>query len=326
MSDTLDYKKIILENINNTLKETNLPLKEKTVGKVRDTYRFNEDELLIVTSDRQSAFDRILATVPFKGAVLNLISGWWFNKTKEIVANHLLSIPHPNVSHVIKCDVFPIEVIVRGYITGTTSTSLWTHYQKGERNYCGNLLKEGLRKNEKLDYPIVTPTTKETLHDRPISAQQIVAEGHMSGDDWAYVSEKALKLFKYGQQTAQKHNLILVDTKYEFGKDKNGVIRLIDEVHTPDSSRYWLSDSYKQRFENNEEPQNIDKEFLRLWFSKECDPYNDEVLPKAPTELIGELSFRYIQLYEMITNEKFPFERILKTKDSLLSSLKPLLK
>lgn len=306
------YRKIIKENLEKTLNETNLSLANKQVGKVRDTYQIDDESLLIVTTDRQSAFDRVLASIPFKGSVLNLVSAWWFDKTKEIIPNHLLEVVHPNASKVVKCDVFPIEVIVRGYITGTTSTSLWTHYEKGERLYCGNVLKEGLRKNEKLEKPLLTPTTKEKDHDRPIAPTEIVEQNWMSSEDWTYVADKALKLFAYGQEIAQKHNLILVDTKYEFGKDKEGNIRLIDEVHTPDSSRYWLMESYKERFANNEEPENIDKEFLRLWFTKNCDPYNDAVLPKAPAELVEELSFRYIKLFEMITGTKFPFEQVLK--------------
>ncbi|MFA5670379.1 MAG: phosphoribosylaminoimidazolesuccinocarboxamide synthase [Balneolaceae bacterium] len=310
MSDS--YRKIIRENIDKTLNETNLPLSNRQVGKVRDIYQIDEEQLLIVTTDRQSAFDRILTSIPFKGSVLNLISAWWFDKTKEIVQNHLLEIVHPNASKVVKCDVFPIEVVVRGYITGSTSTSLWTHYKKGERLYCGNILKDGLQKNEILDQPLLTPTTKEKDYDRPISPAEIVEQNWMSAEDWSYVADKALRLFSYGQLVAQKHNLILVDTKYEFGKDKEGNIRLIDELHTPDSSRYWLLDTYQKRFANNEEPESIDKEFLRLWFTKNCDPYNDTILPKAPNELVEELSFRYIKLFEMITGTNFPFERILK--------------
>lgn len=315
------YREFIKENLENTLKETNLPLLNQQVGKVRDTYQLNDDELLMVTTDRQSAFDRVLATIPFKGAVLNLVSAWWFEKTKSIIPNHLIKTIHPNASRVVKCDVFPIEVIVRGYITGTTSTSLWTHYEQGERLYCGNKLKEGLRKNEKLAEPLLTPTTKEAHHDRPISPNEIIAESWMSADDWAYVAAKARQLFAFGAQQAHEHGLILVDTKYEFGKDKEGNIRLIDELHTPDSSRYWLLDSYEERFKHHREPENIDKEFLRLWFAKECDPYNAEILPKAPPELVEELSFRYIKLFEMITGEKFPFEEVINSVDSLTDLL-----
>jgi len=219
----------------------------------------------------------------------------------------LLSIPHPNVSIVQACEVFPIEFVVRGYITGSTNTSLWTHYQAGERLYCGNILAEGMVKNQQLPTVLLTPTTKETEHDRPISPLEIVSQGWMSQADWNEASRIALELFAFGQQEALKRGLILVDTKYELGKDPKGRITLIDEVHTPDSSRYWLADSYMDRFSHGEEPENIDKEFLRLWFKEACDPYHDAHLPTAPVELVVELSLRYIRLYEMITGLDFPF-------------------
>lgn len=288
------------------LTETNLSVGTKYQGKVRDTYDLG-DKLILITTDRQSAFDRVLASVPFKGQVLNLTSAWWFEKTEHIIPNHVLAIPDPNVTIAKKCQVFPIEFVVRGYITGTTSTSLWTQYHNGVRDYCGNQLPEGLVKNQRLETPLLTPTTKEAHHDRPISPEEIIAEGWMSADDWEFASHAALKLFAFGVETAAKHGLILVDTKYEMGKDLDGNIVLIDEIHTPDSSRYWLADSYQERFAMRQEPQNIDKEFLRLWFINQCDPYNDAVLPKAPDELIITLAERYIQLYEMITGHSFTF-------------------
>ena len=208
-----------------------------------------------------------------------------------------------------KCKVFPIEFVVRGYITGTTSTSLWTQYQKGVREYCGNSLPEGLRKNERLAKPLLTPTTKEEAHDRPISPKEIIDENWMTQEDWDIASQAAMKLYEYGVEVAKKHGLILVDTKYEFGKDEDGNILLIDEIHTPDSSRYWLASSYEARFAANAEPENIDKEFLRLWFVDHCDPYRDETLPKAPDELIVTLASRYISLYEMITGQLFNFQK-----------------
>lgn len=304
------YRPLIEAAIGNTLSHTDLPLPDRNVGKVRDRYRLDEERLFIVTTDRQSAFDRVLANIPFKGAVLNLVSAWWFEQSKHIVPNHMISVPHPNASEVTSCDVFPIEVIVRGYITGTTDTSLWTHYAKGARTYCGNTLPEGLRKNQRLEKPMLTPTTKETHQDRPISPEEIIAEGWMEAQDWEVVAAKALELFSFGQQKAEEHGLILVDTKYEFGKDADGVIRIVDELHTPDSSRYWIGETYQKRFDNNEEPQNIDKEFLRLWFKSVCDPYRDAVLPEAPKELVTELSLRYITLYEMITGRLFPIEQV----------------
>ena len=203
--------------------------------------------------------------------------------------------------------MFPVEFVVRGYITGTTSTSAWVNYQNGMRDYCGNLLPEGLKKNQKFAAPLVTPTTKDDKHDRLISPAEIVKEGLMTQAEWDYVSKKALELFTFGQEVAARNGLILVDTKYEFGKDANGVITIVDEMHTPDSSRYWIAKSYTERFAADQEPENIDKEFLRLWFKDHCDPYNDKELPPAPEELVIELSRRYIQLYEMITGEKFLF-------------------
>lgn len=290
------------------LTETDYQLGKKYRGKVRDTYDLG-DTLILVTTDRQSAFDRLLACVPYKGQVLNLTSAWWFDKTKDIVPNHVIAIPHPNVVIAKKCEVFPIEFVVRGYITGTTSTSLWTQYNKGVRNYCGISFPEGLKKNQKLAQAVLTPTTKEIEHDRPISPEDIIAEGWMTKADWEEASAYALKLFEFGSQIAKEHGLILVDTKYEFGRDAQGQIVLIDEIHTPDSSRYWMASNYQERFNEGKEPENIDKEFLRLWFVEQCDPYNDKILPEAPQELIVTLASRYIQLYEMITGKEFVYER-----------------
>lgn len=287
--------------------DTSLPFGKKYKGKVRDTYDLG-DKIILVTTDRQSAFDRFLASVPYKGQVLNLTSAWWFKNTQSIVPNHLIAVPDPNVVVAKKCKVFPIEFVVRGYISGTTSTSLWTQYQKGGRDYCGITFPEGLRKNQKLQEAVITPTTKETEHDRPISPLEIVSEGWMTQKDWDEASTYALQLFQHGMKVAHQHGLILVDTKYEFGRDEEGKIVLVDEIHTPDSSRYWLSKSYQERFDAGQEPENIDKEFLRLWFVDHCDPYNDTVLPEAPQELIVTLASRYIQLYEMITGESFIYD------------------
>ena len=301
-----DYKRIIANALNYTVTETNLPLAGKKRGKVRDTYRHKET-LVFVTTDRQSAFDRILAAIPFKGQVLNLTSAWWFERTRHIIPNHLIAVPAPQVTVGKACTVFPIEFVVRGYITGTTDTSLWTQYAKGVRNYCGISLPEGMKKNEKLLQNCITPTTKEEHHDRPISPEEIVTEGWMTAEHWEQASKAALELFAFGQQEAAKRGLILVDTKYEMGLAEDGTVMLIDEIHTPDSSRYWLASSYEERIAQGLEPENIDKEFLRLWFRDNCDPYHDEVLPKAPEELIVELSYRYIQLYETITGQQFDF-------------------
>tara|TARA_Y100000588_G_scaffold393473_1_gene509648 strand:+ start:390 stop:1367 length:978 start_codon:yes stop_codon:yes gene_type:complete len=306
MKSTEQYKDRIKAELNNTLTATNLPSDSKKTGKVRDQYDLG-DKIALVTTDRQSAFDRVLASIPFKGQVLNLTSAWWFEKTKHIIPNQVIDVPDPNVTFAKKCDVFPIEFVVRGYITGSTSTSLWTVYNNGDREYCGNILPEGLKKNQKLNDNMLTPTTKEEHHDRPIAPPEIVSEGWMTQEDWDYCSQKALELFTFGQQQAAEHGMILVDTKYEMGRDKGGNIVLIDEIHTPDSSRYWIAETYDERMAAGQEPQNIDKEFLRLWFVDNCDPYNDETLPEAPEDLVVELSSRYIYLYETITGGAFPF-------------------
>ncbi|OGT37244.1 MAG: phosphoribosylaminoimidazolesuccinocarboxamide synthase [Gammaproteobacteria bacterium RIFCSPHIGHO2_12_FULL_38_14] len=307
-NNSLDHTECIRLALSHCLQDTPFTFGKKYTGKVRDTYDLG-DRLILVTTDRQSAFDRMLATVPFKGQVLNLTSAWWFEQTQSIVPNHLITVPDPNVMIAKKCNVFPIEFVVRGYITGTTNTSLWTQYQSGVRHYCGIQFEEGLRKNQRLDQAVLTPTTKETTHDRPISPQEIVSEGWMSQADWDEASDAALRLFHYGSEIAAKHGLILVDTKYEFGRDQDGRIVLIDEIHTPDSSRYWLSHNYDERLSQDKEPDNIDKEFLRLWFKAHCDPYKDQTLPKAPDELIVTLASRYIQLYEMITGQTFAFPK-----------------
>ena len=324
IESTNKYTESITRSINNTLTTTEINAGTKKTGKVRDQYDLG-DKLALITTDRQSAFDRILASIPFKGQVLNLTSAWWFEKTRDIIQNQVISIPDPNVTLAKKCNVFPIEFVVRGFITGSTSTSLWTVYNNGDREYCGNHLPEGLEKNQKLDKNMITPTTKEDDHDRPIAPKEIVSEGWMTQEDWDYCSSKAMELFDYGQKTALENGLILVDTKYEMGRDSDGNIVLIDEIHTPDSSRYWIADTYQDRIENGKEPQNIDKEFLRLWFVDNCDPYNDEKLPNAPEELVVELSKRYIYLYETITGNDFPFPDDTPVKERINANLKELI-
>ena len=306
IESTEHYKTRIKAELKNTLTETALSSGNKKTGKVRDQYEL-DSKIILITTDRQSAFDRVLASIPFKGQVLNLTSAWWFDQTKDIIPNHVIEIPDPNVTIAKKCEVFPIEFVVRGYITGSTSTSLWTVYNNGDREYCGNTLQEGLVKNQKLDTNMLTPTTKEKHHDRPISPDEIISERWMTQADWDYCSQSALELFAFGQEKARQNGMILVDTKYEMGRDTDGIIRLIDEIHTPDSSRYWIENTYEERMSAGQEPQNIDKEFLRLWFVDNCDPYNDETLPDAPEELVAELSSRYIYLYETIVGKSFPF-------------------
>lgn len=279
----------------------------RIVGKVRDIF---VDEgrgvVVLVATDRQSAFDRLLTAVPHKGAVLNLVSQWWFEHTRHIIDNAVLGCPQARVTVARKCSVFPVEFVMRGYITGSTSTSLWTNYAKGVRQYCGHQLPDGLLKNQKLAANLLTPTTKGE-HDELISAEEIVASGRMSQADWDVCAAAAHALFAFGQQEAAKRGLILVDTKYEFGKTADGQILLIDEIHTPDSSRWWVADAYDACMAAGLAPQNVDKEFLRLWYKERCDPYTDSVLPTPPPELVAELARRYIMLYEMITGQRFVF-------------------
>jgi len=325
IKSTEHYKDRIKVELHNTLTETSLPSGDKRTGKVRDQYAL-DNKIALITTDRQSAFDRVLASIPFKGQVLNLTSAWWFEQTKSIINNHVIDVPDPNVTLAKKCNVFPIEFVVRGYITGSTSTALWTVYNNGDREYCGNVLPEGLVKNQKLDANMLTPTTKEEHHDRPIAPDEIVNEEWMTQENWDYCSQKALELFSFGQQKAAENGMILVDTKYEMGSDADGNIVLIDEIHTPDSSRYWIAESYDKRMAMGDEPQNIDKEFLRLWFVDNCDPYNDEILPDAPEELVMELSSRYIYLYETITGGLFPFPDAGKSiQDRITTNLKDVL-
>ena len=279
-----------------------------------------DGRLLLVTTDRQSGFDRLLGAIPFKGQVLNRTSLYWFEQTRDIVGNHVIASPHANALIARKCTVLPIEFVVRGYMTGSTDTSIWTQYKNGVRNYCGHALPEGMKKNERLAKNIVTPTTKETTHDRPITPKEIVAEGWLTAEQWEFTSAKTLELFAFGQKIAASRGLILVDTKYEFGVASDGEILLIDEIHTPDSSRYWLADSYAERLAAGQEPNMIDKEFFRLWFRERCDPYKDAVLPVPPDDLIAELAARYIQLFEKITGTTFePDLRPLET--AVLASL-----
>ncbi len=292
----------------NILEKTNFKnLGEKYTGKVRDVY-VQKDKVIMISTDRYSAFDRNLALIPCKGQVLTGVSKFWFEKTKDIVPNHVIDFPDPNVVVAKKCTVLPVEMVVRGYITGVTGTSTWTLYQKGQRDFGDFVLPDGMQKNQKLEKPVITPTTKFEAHDRPLTSKIILEEKIMTPEVWQKVSETALKLFTRGQKVAFERELILVDTKYEFGLTNEGEVILIDEIHTPDSSRYWQTNSYQARIDQGLEPENFDKEFLRLWFKENCDPYKDEKLPEAPKDMVAELSRRYIQIYEQITREKFEIE------------------
>ena len=287
------------------LKDTNFDfLGPKITGKVRDIYDHG-DRLVLISTDRHSSFDRIIAHIPWKGQVLNQVSAHWFAATEDIVPNHVIATPDPNVTVARKCKLVPVEAVVRGYLTGVTDTAIWTRYGKGQRDFGGLTLAGGMKKNQKLPEPLFDPTTKETVHDRVLTPEQMIAEGFVTKDLFERIKTTALALFARGQEIAARHGLVLVDTKYEFGTDQGGNLVLIDEIHTPDSSRYWKLDSYQSRVATGEEPEYFDKEFLRLWFIKNSDPYGDATLPDAPADLVAELSRRYIQMYEQITGQKF---------------------
>ncbi len=288
------------------LQASNLPLSGKQQGKVRDWYTLPDQKRLIVTTDRLSAFDRNLAVVPFKGQVLNQLAAWWFEQTADVVPNHLLSIPDPNCSIVQEVEPLPIEVIVRGYITGVTSTALWYRYSLGEREIYGYQFPDGLRKNQRLPEAIITPTTKGgvTGHDERLTCAEVVEQGYLNEKDWAVVQSAALEIFARGQEVAAKSGLILVDTKYEFGRTPEGDILLIDEVHTPDSSRFWKADSYEANFEQGLDPENFDKEFIRIAFASQGYRGDGEP-PQVPDQLWVQASQRYIQIYEMLSGLTF---------------------
>ena len=277
-----------------------------TQGKVRDVYRIGFGILQMVASNRCSAFDRHICDIPHKGYFLNKMSEWWFNKTSAIVPNHYLGTLGSSM-FVRECTPIKVEVVVRGYITGSTKTSLWTHYanamkEQGDSfkglDYCGHHFPHGLVKHQKLPQNVVTPTTKDT-EDVPITGKQVVEMGLADADVWEYIHDKALELFSYGQWIADQLGMILVDTKYEFGIDQAGNVLLIDELHTCDSSRYWFKDGYQPGVE----PRKLDKDAIRDWVSSQCDPYNDEI-PIVPDDVIQRVNNVYKEMYERFIGKR----------------------
>ncbi len=279
---------------------------EKHSGKVRDWYSLGEGRRLLVTTDRLSAFDRVVGAVPWKGQVLNELSAWWNRKTADIVDNHLVSVPDPNASVVKLASPLPVEVIVRGYITGVTSTALWHRYSQGERMIYGYSFPEGLEKNQRLPEPIITPTTKALpgFHDERLTVAEVVEKGYLKKDIWDQVMSVSLALFARGSEIAEDSGLILVDTKYEFGLAPDGSIVLIDEIHTPDSSRFWKADSYQARVGKGMEPELFDKEFVRLRYA-EVGYRGDGELPLLPDSVWADTSLLYQKAYELLTGEPF---------------------
>jgi phosphoribosylaminoimidazole-succinocarboxamide synthase len=280
-------------------------------GKVRDCYDLpatatEPARRILISSDRISAFDRILAAIPYKGQVLTQLARWWFDRTADICPNHVLAYPDPNVVIGKHVTILPVEVVVRGYLAGTTSTSVLTQYKAGVRHMYGHTLPDGLRDNQVLPAAIITPTSKafDGGHDEPLTADEIVSQGLLTAAQWAEVSAKALALFARGQKMAAERGLILVDTKYEFGLDAEGQILIADEIHTPDSSRYWIASGYQAAFEAGTRPPSFDKDVIRSWVGARCDPYKDPI-PEIPAEMIEKTSRVYIDAYEQITGETF---------------------
>lgn len=275
-------------------------------GKVRDNYDLPDGRRVIVASDRLSAFDRILAAIPYKGQVLTQTARFWFDRTADICPNHVLEYPDPNVVVGRRLDILPVEIVVRDYLAGTTGTSILTLYKQGQRTMYGHVFPDGLRDNQRLPQPIITPTSKafDAGHDEPMTPDEILAQGLLTREQWDTVSAYALALFARGQALAAERGLILVDTKYEFGTDADGRIVLADEIHTADSSRYWMADTYPAKFAAGERPDSFDKDFVRSWVAARCDPYADAI-PAIPAELIADTSKVYIRAFEMITGQAF---------------------
>ena len=295
------------------LPEARIPeLPNPYFGKVRDCYdlpataEVPEGRRILISSDRISAFDRILAAIPHKGQVLTQVARWWFDRTGDICGNHVLAYPDANVVVGKRLTILPVEIVVRGYLAGTTGTSVLTLYKQGQREMYGHTLPDGLRDNEALPQAIITPTSKafDGGHDEPLTAAEIVEQGLLTAAQWDEVSAKALALFARGQKMAAERGLILVDTKYEFGTDLEGNILIADEIHTPDSSRYWLADGYDAALAAGSRPPSFDKDVIRAWVAARCDPYKDAI-PEIPAEMIAQTSAVYIQAFEAITGETF---------------------
>ncbi len=313
---------LLKEHLATTLEGTNLEgLGERYEGKVRDNYSRGDRRYIVVT-DRISAFDRILGTIPFKGQVLNRLAAWWFEETKSVARSHYLKVPDPNVLECIECKPLPVELVVRAYITGSTSTSMWTHYAAGERTFCGHALPEDLKKNQRLDHPILTPATKAPLgeHDVSMAREEILAKGDLTAQDFDRAAEIAMKLFAAGQKICAARGLILVDTKYEMGKAPDGEIVVIDEIHTPDSSRFWMASTYEERFASGLDPEPLDKDFVRRYYTA-LGYRGDGEVPELPPEVRIGAAKRYVEAFERITGETFvpdtdpPLARIAKNLD-----------
>jgi len=311
----------IRAELDRTLEQTEIEgLGELERGKVRDSYLLG-DRRVIVATDRISAFDRVLGTIPFKGQVLTQMAAYWFEQTRDIARNHVIDVPDPNIMIVAECEQLPVEFVVRGYITGVTKTSAWYNYQQGVRNFCGNALPDGLLKDQKFERPILTPTTKLEKHDRSISREEAVTEGLIDEGTFDRAGEICFALYNRGVSVAAERGLILVDTKYEIGMQE-GEFVVSDEIHTPDSSRYWFSDTYEELLKAGGDQRKLDKEYVREWlaaqgFLGDGDP------PALTDEVRIEASRRYMQAYELLTGQTFEVsdettgERVARALESL---------
>ena len=319
-------RKTIVKNIPYAISGVSVRgLGPKYSGKVRDW--FIKDNLrILVATDRISAFDKVLGLIPFRGAVLTKLSEFWFEKTRDIIQNHMIGVIDTNIMLVSEVQPLPVEIVVRGYITGVTDTSLWRKYSEGQRVIYGIKFPEGLVKNQKLVKPVITPTTRGTGpggHDEPITAAEIVKKKLVSAKIYKQIEKVALKLFQRGTQIAAKGGFILADTKYEFGLDKGGKLILIDEIHTPDSSRFWQKASYKDRFKKGQEVENYDKEVMRIWFRGRGYSGHGKP-PPMPDDLIAKVSQRYQEVYEKLTGQKFEIDLSSPPKQRVIDSLSKL--
>jgi phosphoribosylaminoimidazole-succinocarboxamide synthase len=317
---------LLAPHLTNVLKDAFIPeLPNHYRGKVRENYDLSDGRRILITTDRLSAFDRILTALPFKGQVLTQTARFWFEATKDICANHVLEYPDPNVVVAKRLTIMPVEIVVRDYMAGTTGTSIWSMYKKGRREMYGHRFPDGMRENQRLATPIITPTTKafDAGHDEELTATEIVGQKLLTRAQWDEVSDKALALFARGRAMAAERGLILVDTKYEFGFDEAGDILLADEIHTPDSSRYWFAGSYPARFAAGERPESFDKDFVRSWVTARCDPYTQDI-PEIPGDVVLQAARVYIEAGETITGQPFvvPAEAI-PVLDRIRANLAP---
>jgi phosphoribosylaminoimidazole-succinocarboxamide synthase len=312
--------------LDNVLAEAAIPeLPQHYRGKVRDNYDLPDGRRIIIATDRLSAFDRILTAIPLKGQVLTQLARFWFDATRDVCPNHVIEYPDPNVLVSRRLAIMPVEIVVRDYLAGTTATSIWPMYRDGRREIYGIAFPDGLRQNQKLPATIITPTSKaaDGEHDAPLTAAEILGRGLLTATQWRTVSALALALFACGRRLASERGLLLADTKYEFGFDAAGRIVLADEIHTPDSSRYWLAASYPQRFAAGAPPESLDKDFVRRWVSARCDPYR-EPIPPIPRAVVAEAACLYIEAYETITGEIFvPPDPAIPILDRIRANLAP---